>query len=52
MLAFPRFAATEENLSKAEQWIAGNSDASDGVMRGIKEGRDAIKRALKAQAAH
>jgi aminopeptidase N len=51
MLAFPRFAATEENLSKAEQWIAGNSDASDGVMRGIKEGRDAIKRALKAQAA-
>ena len=51
MLAFPRFAATEENLNKAEQWIAANSDASDGVMRGIKEGRDAIKRALKAQAA-
>ena len=50
-LAFPRFAATAENLAKAEKWIADNSDASDGVMRCVKEGRDAMKRALKAQKA-
>jgi aminopeptidase N len=50
-LAFPRFAATSENLAKAEKWIADNSDASDGVMRCVKEGRDAMKRALKAQKA-
>ena len=36
----------------AEKWIAENKDASDGVMRWVKEGRDAIKRALKAQAAN
>ena len=48
-LAFPRFAPTQENLSKAERWIAENPNASDALMRCIKEGRDAIKRALKAQ---
>ena len=50
-LAFPRFAPTAENLAKAEKWIAENADASDGVMRCVKEGRDAMKRALKAQVA-
>ena len=50
-LAFPRFAATAENLAKAEKWITDNADASDGVKRAVKEGRDAMKRALKAQAA-
>ena len=50
-LAFPRYAPTAENLAKAEKWIAENQDASDGVMRCVKEGRDAMKRALKAQAA-
>lgn len=49
-LAFPRFAASAENLAKAESWIANNQSASDGVMRCVKEGRDAMKRALKAQA--
>ena len=51
VMAFPRFAPTDENLAKAEKWIAENQDASDGVMRWVKEGRDAIKRALKAQLA-
>jgi aminopeptidase N len=51
VLAFPRFATTAETLAKAEKWIAENKDASDGVIRWVKEGRDAIKRALKAQAA-
>ena len=51
VMAFPRFAPTAENLAKAEKWIAENQDASDGVMRWVKEGRDAIKRALKAQLA-
>jgi aminopeptidase N len=50
-LAFPRFAPTADNLAKAENWIANNQDASDGVMRAVKEGRDALKRALNAQAA-
>jgi hypothetical protein len=50
-LAFPRFAPTSDNLAKAEDWIAKNKDASDGVMRAVKEGRDALKRALNAQAA-
>ena len=50
-LAFPRYAPTAENLAKAEKWIAENADASDGVMRCVKEGRDAMKRALNAQAA-
>ena len=50
-LAFPRFAPTADNLAKAEDWIAKNKDASDGVMRAVKEGRDALKRALNAQAA-
>ena len=50
-LAFPRFAPTAENLAKAEKWIADNKDASDGVMRCVKEGRDALERALKAQKA-
>ena len=50
-LAFPRYAPTAENLAKAEQWIADNPDASDGVMRCVKEGRDAMKRALKVQLA-
>lgn len=50
-LAFPRFAPTAENLAKAEKWIADNASASDGVMRCVKEGRDAMKRALNAQAA-
>ena len=31
--------------------IADNQDASDGVMRCVKEGRDSLQRALKAQAA-
>ena len=51
VMAFPRFATTSETLAKAEKWIADNKDASDGVIRWIKEGRDSIKRALKAQAA-
>ena len=50
-LAFPRFAPTAENLAKAEKWIADNQNASDGVMRCVKEGRDAMKRALNAQKA-
>ena len=50
-LAFPRFASSEENLAKAEKWIVDNQDASDGVMRCVKEGRDAMKRALKVQKA-
>ena len=50
-LAFPRFAPTDANLAKAEKWIAENADASDGVMRCVKEGRDAMKRALNAQKA-
>ena len=48
-LAFPRLAPTAENLAKAEKWIAANQDASDGVMRCVKEGRDSLVRALKAQ---
>jgi aminopeptidase N len=48
-LAFPRFAPTSENLAKAENWISNNPDASDGVMRCVKEGRDSLIRALKAQ---
>ena len=50
-LAFPRFAPTDANFAKAEKWIADNADASDGVMRCVKEGRDAMKRALNAQKA-
>jgi aminopeptidase N len=50
-IAFPRYAPTPENLAKAEKWIADNADASDGVMRCVKEGRDAMKRALNAQKA-
>jgi aminopeptidase N len=50
-LAFPRLAPTQENLAKAEKWIAENQDASDGVMRCVKEGRDSLQRALKAQTA-
>ena len=49
VMAFPRFANTAETLAKAEKWIAENKDASDGVIRWVKEGRDSIKRALKAQ---
>ena len=49
VMAFPRFATTAETLAKAEKWIAENQDASDGVIRWVKEGRDSIKRALKAQ---
>ena len=49
--AFPRYAPTAENLAKAEKWIADNANASDGVMRCVKEGRDAMKRALNAQKA-
>ena len=49
--AFPRYAPTAANLAKAEKWIADNADASDGVMRCVKEGRDAMKRALNAQKA-
>ena len=49
VMAFPRFATTAETLAKAEKWIAENKDASDGVIRWVKEGRDSIKRALKAQ---
>ena len=49
-IAFPRFSPTRETLAKAEAWIAQNEDASDGVKRCVKEGRDAIARALKAQA--
>ena len=51
VLAFPRFATSPETLTKAEQWITNNKDASDGVIRWVKEGRDSIKRALKAQEA-
>ena len=50
-LAFPRFAPSAENLAKVESWIAANENASDGVKRCVKEGRDAMKRALNAQAA-
>ena len=49
-LAFPRYAASKENLAKAEKWVADNGDASDGVKRAVKEGRDSMKRALRAQA--
>jgi aminopeptidase N len=49
-LAFPRYAASKENLAKAEKLIADNGDASDGVKRAVKEGRDSMKRALRAQA--
>ena len=49
--AFPRYAPTAANLAKAEKWIADNADASDGVMRCVKEGRDALVRALNAQKA-
>jgi aminopeptidase N len=50
-LAFPRFAPSEENLKKAENWLSANSDASDGLVRCVKEGRDAMVRALNAQKA-
>ena len=49
--AFPRYAPTAANLAKAEKWIAENADASDGVKRSVKEGRDALVRALNAQKA-
>jgi len=49
-LAFPRFAPSAETLAKAEKWIADNGDAGDAVKRSIREGRDAIVRALKVQA--
>ena len=50
-LAFPRFAPSNETLAKAEKWIESNKDATDGLTRSVKEGRDALVRALKAQAA-
>lgn len=48
-LAFPRFAPSNETLAKAEKWIAENQDAGDAVKRSIREGRDALVRALKVQ---
>ena len=48
-LAFPRFAPTDENLKKSEKWLADNSNASDGLIRCVKEGRDSMIRALNAQ---
>ena len=49
-LAFPRFAPTDETLKKAEKWLVENEDAGDAVKRSIREGRDALVRALKVQA--
>ena len=47
--AFPRFAPSDANLQKAEKWLSENSNASDGLIRCVKEGRDSMIRALNAQ---
>lgn len=49
-LAFPRFAVSETTVKEAEAWITAHSDAGDAVKRSIREGRDALVRALKVQA--
>ena len=49
--SFPTFQVSQETLAKAEQWLAGpGASAPSGLRRAISEQRDAMTRALKAQA--
>jgi aminopeptidase N len=51
-LLFPTWVINQETLNKAEQWLnVTGKDASNALRRAITEGRDAMARAIKAQAA-
>jgi aminopeptidase N len=51
-LLFPTWVITPETLAKAEHWLnVTGKDASHALRRAITEGRDAMARAIKAQAA-
>ena len=51
-LLFPSWVISEETVKKAQHWLdETGKDASHALRRSILEGRDAMTRALKAQAA-
>jgi aminopeptidase N len=51
MLAFPSFQVSAATLAKVEGWLTGaGKDAPHGLRRIVSEQRDALARALKAQA--
>jgi aminopeptidase N len=51
-LLFPTWVITPETLAKSEHWLnVTGKDASNALRRAITEGRDAMARAIKAQAA-
>lgn len=50
-LAFPLYQVSDETMKKVEAWLTGvGKDAPTGLHRAISEQRDALARALKAQA--
>lgn len=51
LLGFPTYQVSEETLAKVEGWLGGaGKDAPHGLRRIVSEQRDAMARALKAQA--
>jgi aminopeptidase N len=51
LLAFPSYQVSAATLAKAEGWLSGaGKDAPNGLRRIVSEQRDALARALKAQA--
>ena len=49
-LCYPIYSTNQETLAKTVNWLAANTDAASGLIRLVSESRDALARALKAQA--
>jgi aminopeptidase N len=51
LLAFPSYQVSDATMKKVEGWLSGaGKDAPNGLRRIVSEQRDALARALKAQA--
>jgi aminopeptidase N len=49
-MCFPIFSTNQATLDKANNWLSSHKDAASGLIRLVSENRDALTRALKAQA--
>jgi len=49
-MCFPIYTTEQSTLDKANNWLASHKDAASGLIRLVSENRDALARALKAQA--
>jgi len=49
-MCFPIYITEQSTLDKANNWLSSHKDAASGLIRLVSENRDALARALKAQA--